>query len=134
MRRIKYITHHNLNIVSESIRSQQTQHSNRRKSHRCLDHVGQLTRSRKWSTKRGGEHHIATSHGHIVQGGLLMAHPGGVHGGGWTPGGGSSFRQGAGAASPVSPDLETAAGGGYREEMGKRTSILGVSSVGAIYR
>ena len=45
----------------------------------------------------------------MVQGGLLTAHPGGVHGGGWTPGGGSSFRQGAGAASPGSPDPETAA-------------------------
>ena len=45
----------------------------------------------------------------MVQGGLLTAHPGGVHGYGWSPGGGSSFRQGAGAASPGSPDLETAA-------------------------
>src|ERR1041384_6267584 len=45
----------------------------------------------------------------MVQGGLLTAHPGGVHGDGWSPGGGSSFRQGAGTASPGSPDLETAA-------------------------
>ena len=45
----------------------------------------------------------------MVQGGLLTAHPGGVHGYGWSPGGGSSSRQGAGAASPGSPDLETAA-------------------------
>ena len=45
----------------------------------------------------------------MVQGGLLTAHPGGIHGYGWSPGGGSSFRQGAGAASPGSPDLETAA-------------------------
>src|SRR3954470_1608792 len=45
----------------------------------------------------------------MVQGGLLTAHPGVVHGYGWSPGGGSSFRQGAGAASPGSPDLETAA-------------------------
>ena len=45
----------------------------------------------------------------MVQGGLLTAHPGGVHGDGWSPGGGSSFRQGAEAASPGSPDLETAA-------------------------
>src|SRR3954467_7623510 len=84
------------------IRSQQTQHSNNKKLHRCLDHVGQLTRSRKWSTKRGGEHHIATGHGPMVQDGLLTAHPGGVHG----DGGGSAFRQGAGPASPGSPDLE----------------------------
>ena len=45
----------------------------------------------------------------MVQGGLLTAHPGGVHGYGWSPGGGSTFRQGAGAASLGSPDLETAA-------------------------
>ena len=45
----------------------------------------------------------------MVQGGLLTAHTGGVHGYGWSPGGGSSFRQGAGAASPGSPDLEMAA-------------------------
>ena len=42
----------------------------------------------------------------MVQGGLLTAHTGGVHGYGWSPGGGFSFRQGAGAASPGSPDLE----------------------------
>ena len=45
----------------------------------------------------------------MVQGGLLTAHTGGVHGYGWSPEGGVSFRQGAGAASPGSPDLETAA-------------------------
>ena len=45
----------------------------------------------------------------MVQGGLLTAHPGGVHRYVWSPEGGSSFRQGAGAASPGSPDLETAA-------------------------
>ena len=44
----------------------------------------------------------------MVQGGLLTAHPGGVHGYGWFPRGGSSFRQVVGAASPGSPDLETA--------------------------
>src|SRR4051812_50104908 len=82
-----------------------TQHNNNRKLHRCLDHVGKLTRSRKWSTKRGGEHHISTSHGPMVQGGLLTAHPGGVHGDGGATGAGSSFRQGAGAGSPGSPDL-----------------------------
>src|SRR3954468_22316129 len=60
------------------------------------------------STKRGEIHHIAIVHGPMVQGGLLTTHPGGVHGYGWSPGGGSSFQQGAGAASPGSPDLETA--------------------------
>ena len=45
----------------------------------------------------------------MVQGGLLTAHAGGVHGYGWSPGGGSSFRQGAGATSLGSLDLGTAA-------------------------
>ena len=45
----------------------------------------------------------------MVQGGLLTAHTGGVHGYGWSPGGGVSFRQGARAASLGSPDLETTA-------------------------
>ena len=45
----------------------------------------------------------------MVQGGQLTSHPGGVHGYGWSPGGGSSSWQGAGAASPGSPDLETVA-------------------------
>ena len=65
--------------------------------------------SRKWMHKRGRVHHIDTDHGPMVQGGLLMAHPGGVHGDGWSPRGGSSFRQGAGAASLGSPDLVMAA-------------------------
>ena len=55
----------------------------------------------------------------MVQGGLLTAHPGGVHGYGWSPGGGSSFRQGVGASSPGSPDLETAEAAeqrGFREK------------------
>ena len=30
----------------------------------------------------------------MVQGGLLTAHPGSVHGYGWSPGGGISFRHG----------------------------------------
>ena len=61
------------------------------------------------STKRGGVHHIAIGQGPMVQGGLITAHPGGVHCDGWSPGGGSSFRQGAGATSPGSPDLEMVA-------------------------
>ena len=69
--------------------------------------------------QRGGEiNHIATDHGPMVQGGLLTAHMGGVHGYGGSPGGGFSFRQGAGAASPGSPDLKTAAAAeqrGFRE-------------------
>src|SRR3954471_18759278 len=64
----------------------------------------------KVKAQEGGEiHHIATDHGPMVQGGLLTIHPGGVHGYGGSPGGGVSFQQGAGAASPGNPDLETAA-------------------------
>src|SRR4051812_2018433 len=105
------------------MRLQQTQHSNSRKIQSCLDHVGQLMRSRKWSTKRGGEHHIATCHGPMVQGGLLMAHPRGVHGDGGAPGGGSSFRQGVGAASTGSPDLETEAAAVQRGDWEKNFDI-----------
>ena len=83
----------------------------------------QLTRSRKWSTKRGGEHHVATHHGPMVQGGLFTSHPGGVHGDGGALGGGSSFRQGAGAASPGSPDLETAAAAVQRGDREKDFNI-----------
>ena len=56
----------------------------------------------------------------MVQGGLLTAHPEGVHGYGWSPEGGSSSRQGAGAASPGSPDLETAAAAEQRGLRKKR--------------
>src|SRR3954469_16629527 len=69
----------------------------------------------------------------MVQGGLLTAHSGGVHGDGGSPGGNSSFRQGAGAASPSSPDLETAAAAVQRGDWVK-TSILGISSSGGKYR
>ena len=61
----------------------------------------------------------------MVQGGLLTTHPEGVHGGGWTPGGGSSFRQGAGAASPGSPDFETAAAAVQRGDWEKNFDIRG---------
>ena len=61
----------------------------------------------------------------MVQGGLLMTHPGGVHGYGWSPGRGSSFRQGAEAASPGSPDLETAVAAVQRVEREKQIDIRG---------
>ena len=61
----------------------------------------------------------------MVQGGLLTTHLGGVHGDGWSPGGGSSFRQGAGAASPGSPDLETAVAAVQRLVRGKEINIRG---------
>ena len=78
------------------------------------------------SKVEGGEiHHISTGHRPMVQVGLLMAHPGGVHGYGWSPGGGSSFRQGAGAASPASADLETAAAAIQRGVHGKQIDIRG---------
>src|SRR4051812_20006932 len=74
----------------------------------------------KVKAQEGGEiHHIATDHGPMVQGGILTAHPGDVHGYGGSPRGGVSFRQGAGAASPGSPDLEMAATAeqrGFREK------------------
>src|SRR4051812_13772933 len=55
----------------------------------------------------------------MVQGRLLTAHPGGVHGDGGAPRGDSSLWQGAGTASPGSPDLETAVAAvqrGHREK------------------
>ena len=60
----------------------------------------------------------------MVQGGLLTAHTGGVHAYGWSPGGGISFRQGAGAASPGSPDLETAAAAEQRRFREKGIYIM----------
>ena len=61
----------------------------------------------------------------MVQGGLLTVHKGGVHGYGWSPGGGSSSRQDAGAASLGSPDLETAAAAVQRRDRGKEIDIRG---------
>ena len=85
----------------------------------------QLTRTRKWKHKGGEINHIATDHGPMVQGGLLTTHTGGVHGYGWSPGGSVSFRQGAGAASPGSPDLETAAAVEQRGSREKGIRIRG---------
>ena len=61
----------------------------------------------------------------MVQGGLLTAHTGGVHGYGWSPGGGFSFRHGAGAASLGSPDIETAAAAEQRGIREKGIRIRG---------
>jgi len=55
----------------------------------------------------------------MVQGGILTAHPGGVHGDGGAPGGDSSLRKGAGTTSPDSPDLETAAAAEQRGDWEK---------------
>ena len=43
----------------------------------------------------------------MVQGGVLTAHLGSVHGDGEAPGDESSLRQGVGIGSPGSPGLET---------------------------
>src|SRR3954464_8327265 len=59
--------------------------------------------------KEGGEHHISTDHGPMVQGGLLTDHPGSVHGGGEALRGPSSLRQGAGKRSSGAPNLGSAA-------------------------
>ena len=68
----------------------------------------------------------------MVQGELLTAHPGGVHGNGWSPGGGSSFRQGAGVASLGSPDLETAAAAVQRVDWKNNFDIRGFLREGNI--
>ena len=64
----------------------------------------------------------------MVQGGLLTAHPGGVHGDGEAPGGESSLRQGAGTGSPGSPDLETAAAAKQRGDREKGICSEGFQS------
>ena len=63
----------------------------------------QLTGSRKWRNKGGEGHHIATDHGPMVQGRLLTAHTGDVHGDGGSHGGVLPLRQGAGAPSSAAP-------------------------------
>ena len=63
----------------------------------------QLTGSRKWRNIGVEGHHIATDHGPMVQGRLLTAHTGDVHGDGGSPGGVLSLRQGAGAPSSAAP-------------------------------
>ena len=68
----------------------------------------------------------------MVQGGLLMTHPGGVHGDGGAPGGGSSFQQGVEAASPGIPDLETAMVAVQRGDWEKNFDIRGFLREGNI--
>src|ERR1041385_4315180 len=74
--------------------------------------------------KEGGEHHIATDHGSMVQGGLLTVHPGSIHGGGEAPRGDSSLRQGAGKRNPSAPDLG-ARRRRNRGEIAKKGSVFG---------
>ena len=66
----------------------------------------------------------------MVQGGLLTAHSGSVHGYGEAPGGESSLRQGVGTASPDSPDLETAAAAEQRRDQEKGFCPEGFRSEG----
>ena len=68
----------------------------------------------------------------MVQGGLLTTHPGSVHGDGEAPGGESSLRQGAGTASPGSPDLETAATVVQRGDLEKDFCLRGFLNEGVI--
>src|SRR3954468_3317857 len=69
----------------------------------------------------------------MVQGKLLTVQTRGVHGYGWSPGEGSSSRQGAGAASPGSPDLETAVEAVQRQNLEKGLG-LGLFFGGGKYR
>src|ERR1041385_5973151 len=79
-------------------------------------------------TKRGGEHHIATDHGPMVQGKLLTSHPGSIHGGEETPGGRPSLRQGAGKRSSGAPDLESAAAAEQSRDREKGSLLEGFAS------
>src|SRR4051812_45855601 len=69
----------------------------------------------------------------MVQGRLLTAHPGGVHGDGGTPEVIPPFGRVSGQRLLAAPILKRRRRW-YREEIGKKTSILGVSSVRVIYR
>src|SRR3954468_18245132 len=105
------------------IRSQQTQHSNDRKLQRCLDHVRQLTRSRKWKHKKGR----STSHSYWSR----------THGPRGTTHGTSGRRPWRwmvpGELLLAAPILKRQRRR-YREENGNSRSILGVSSAGTKYR
>src|SRR3954464_13566260 len=96
----------------------------------CLNHVGKLTRSKPRRTKRGGEHHIATDHGPMVQGKLLTTHPGSIHGGGEAPGGQSSLRQSAGKRSAGAPNLGSTAVAEHRRDRENGFVVRGFASRG----
>src|ERR1041385_8062225 len=80
--------------------------------------------------QRGGEHHIATDHRPMVQGGLLTVHPGSIHGGGGAPGGDTSLRQGVGKRSSGAPNLGSATTAEQREIAKKGSVPEGFSSQG----
>src|SRR4051812_9996332 len=100
----------------------------------CLDHVGKLTRSYPLRTKRGGEHHIATDHGPMVQGRLLTDHPGSFHGGGEAPGGRSSLWQGAGERGLLTLPILEARRRWNRGKIAKKGSVFGRIPSRRIYR
>src|SRR4051812_12691056 len=88
----------------------------------------------KVKAQEGGEiHHIATNHGPMFQGGLLTAHPGGVHGDGWlsevNPPSGRVPGQCLLAALILKQRRRR-----NIEEIGKRGSLPRVSSSGGKYR
>src|SRR3954462_10611390 len=87
----------------------------------------------KVEAQKGEIHHIATGHGPMVQGGLLATHPGGVHGYGWSPGGGSSFGRVPGQLLQAAPILKRRQRR-YRGEFAEKRSILGISTPRAKYR
>src|SRR3954468_22154129 len=80
------------------------------------------------TNKEGGEHHIATDHGPMVQRKLLTTHPGSVHGGVEAPGGRSSLRQGAGKKSAGAPDLGSVAAAEQRRDREKCYVFWGFAS------
>src|SRR3954468_1849149 len=69
----------------------------------------------------------------MVQGGLLTAHPGSVHGGGEAPGGGSSLRQGVGKRSSGAPGLGSAAAAEQRRDRKKGFPSRGFHVTGNIW-
>src|SRR3954471_16068943 len=88
----------------------------------------------KVEAQKGGEiHHIATGHGTMVQGGLLTAHLGGVHGYGWSPGGVPPSGRVSKQLLQAAPILKRRRRR-YREEIAEKGLILGVSTPRAKYR
>src|SRR4051812_7964575 len=61
----------------------------------------------------------------MVQRKRLMTHPGSIHGGEETPGGGSSLRQGAGKKSASAPNLGSSATAEQRRDREKGFSLEG---------
>ena len=61
----------------------------------------------------------------MVQGGLLTAHPGSVHGGGEAPGGDPFLWQGPGKKSPDAPNLGSAVAAEQRRDREKWFCLQG---------